>query len=380
MTTVPNNEERSLRAYLESQRIDPVQRQLNEIYLQIIQDIDNRRITSKDRHALQQFVTQQNRMEVFVPRLPRTGRIDEVRMDNPLANTQRIGNTYYQRFNLRPLHTYKDRPEPKLTFPIFDPRDPMSPGYIHRQSVSIADQAALPSLHNHRIHDQLKYLEDVAKSRPTYIEKVGIKNGTIREHINSFGNNLTVTRVPNPQRPDALETLRQLSRSMTPGPLSPRSVPSLEGDSEEEMYFSEPDTKGFKGLGKRKIPPTPTPDDVVWNQSRAGPRAWEGFTKKQIIASIEWRFPEMTSDEVHEMNRIRNRPMLLEFGDRLADKKANSGRTSPIQPRGFPSSSSSGILGMTTPTKYAKGKKAYEGRQRKTSPWKEMKGKGKGRG
>ena len=217
--------------------------------------------------------------------------------------------------------------------------------------------------------------------------------------INKMANPLQTVAVPNTS-PDPMDALRQLSRVLIPegnvssSPTSStRSVPSLQDDSgreyfsepsvqgeeyfsepsvQGEEYFSEPDVQGYPGLGKRKIPPTP---EIVWKNAHEGD-GYKKYSMEQLRKSIEWIVTDMTSEEVHEMESLRTKESLVYFGERLAERRALSGRTSPVQPRGFPQSSGSGLAGMTSPTRFAERRE----RERKGSPWKHLRARETGKG
>ena len=349
--TTPKNEENSLRAYLESQIVDPIQRQLNKIHLQYVHDIDQGRLTDEEVHYTRNFVQQQRRMGTFIPRVVEEKTAEEIHIDsNRHPWAWRIGGNTYQRFTMKRLWKVHQKPERKLTFPHYNPSDPMSPGYIHRVNVSSADQAALNKYRdNQNIEHRLK-AERLAALRPTYFERVGGQNNsTIQTQIHNVAHPLATAPILNePVSP--YKTLKQLSRVLS----QPEST--LDKRSTPEPIVPQ----------KRKTPPTP--DMVAETLMKAdGNNSWKrkakSYTIPQIKDAIFSRYSELTPEEMQQVDSLTSKASLHMKWDSLREKYEKY-EMSPLHPRYLAGASSSTAppLEQSLPTAYAERKRKGKGR------------------
>ena len=157
MTTSSTNEEASLKRYLEDQKVDPVQVQLNHIHLDIIKDLDRKRITQKTTYELQQVVRSGQYTGWSIPRIPPVGKAKEVVVNSNLPPNQfQVGNKAYQRFTFKLLYNVQPLPERKLTFNVYQPGDPMSKNFMHKHDVSLRDQMKLDEIRKKQLGDEIE--------------------------------------------------------------------------------------------------------------------------------------------------------------------------------------------------------------------------------
>src|SRR5690348_7022461 len=120
------NQEASLKRYLEDQKVDPVEAQLNHIHLDIIKSLDRDRITDKTKYRLQQVIRSGQYTGWEIPRELAVGEVAQViSYSNLPPNHLQIGDRAYQRFTYKDLYHVKTPPDRKLTFNVYKPGDPM---------------------------------------------------------------------------------------------------------------------------------------------------------------------------------------------------------------------------------------------------------------
>ena len=144
MTTASTNEETSLKRYLEDQKSNPIEAQLNHIHLDIIKSLDKDRITDRTRYDLQQVIRSGQYTGWVIPRIPKQMEAKEViSYSNLPPHQMQVGKCAYQRFTFKELYSVKNPPERRLTFNVYEHGDPLAKGFLHKNDVSLRDQVHL---------------------------------------------------------------------------------------------------------------------------------------------------------------------------------------------------------------------------------------------
>ncbi|KAJ3028286.1 hypothetical protein HDV00_010530 [Rhizophlyctis rosea] len=192
------NQEESLRRYLEDQKVDPVEAQLNHIHLDIIKSLDRDRITDKTKYRLQQVIRSGQYTGWHIPREPAVGEVKEVvSYTNLPPNHLQIGDRAYQRFTFKDLYHIKTPPDKKLTFNVYKPGDPMAKGFLHKHDISLRDQNALNEIRKKQLGKEIDALRKLEKLKPSLHNAVGVVNQTHQSQIAHMANPIDVTSVPN---------------------------------------------------------------------------------------------------------------------------------------------------------------------------------------
>lgn len=191
------NEEISLKRYLEDQRTDPIQAQLNHIHLDIIASLDKNRITDKTKYAVQQVIRSGQYTGWEIPRQPVVGEVKEVVTQSNLPPAAwRIGDRAYQRFTFKELYHEKPLQERKLTFNTYQPGDPLAKGFLHKHDVSFKDQSALDEIRKKQLGEEIDALRKLEAAKPQQHGFVGTLTNLPVDNINRLANPLNVGTVP----------------------------------------------------------------------------------------------------------------------------------------------------------------------------------------
>ena len=196
MTTASTNEETSLKRYLEDQKFDPIETQLNHIHLDIIKSLDRDRITDRTKYDLQQVIRSGQYTGWAIPRIPKQMEAKEViSYSNLPPHQMQVGGSAYQRFTFKQLYRVKNPPERRLTFNVYEHGDPLAKGFLHKNDVSFRDQEALNEIRKKQLADEVSKIERLARAKNPLINAVGINVDTVQGRINHLANPLNVTDV-----------------------------------------------------------------------------------------------------------------------------------------------------------------------------------------
>ncbi|KAJ3029311.1 hypothetical protein HDV00_009634 [Rhizophlyctis rosea] len=190
-----------LKDYIESQRVDPVALQLNNIHLEMIKSLDENRITDKTRYELQQVIRSGYFTQVDVPRIPDVGEIKTATAQaNTPPNQFRVGDKAYQRFTFDPLYKIKELPPARVTFPVYSDEEKLghfSKGFLHKHDVSLKDQSALNEIRKKQLGEEIDKVRKLEKSRSLGHDVVNQRTELVQDQIDKLANPLKVVTEAN---------------------------------------------------------------------------------------------------------------------------------------------------------------------------------------
>ena len=375
-------EEVSLRRYLESQRIDPVQQQLNLIHLQMVNDKKSRAPDHQEIYEVKQRLQRVPRIGVDTKFFKPAILVHEtVAYIKPIQ----IGDELYEKHTMRKKGHIHPLPGTKMSFTP-PGRIPTSESYLHRYSTSMGDQMALKEFRRKQLSEEEAQFNKLAKLKPAYIEKLGLHNDTNRSAVLHDPLSVTVVLSNDPwgrlQPPaDILSLSDPWGRLRPPSPTSttsssPRSnaslsptdpmhtlrdltwTPGRSRSSPPNLVSSSPEESPYEGLPhKRKAAPEKIfakLREAVMESNTKFKKAYQNITTDRMIEAITNHYTDLDEDEKLALQNITRKVELSPWFQRKARRES----LSPVRPRFLPGASSSSAPPLETsePTKFARGR------------------------
>jgi len=386
--------EASLRQYLLDQQVDPVEAQLNQISLEMIKRLDRNRITDRTKYTLEQTVRSGQNIGFHVPRIPEQATFKQVVVPtNIVPNAFRVGDRHYQRFTFDPIRTLPKLPPSVLTFPVADDDFVLSKGYLHKHDVSLRDQAALNSIRERQLKEEIEKIKKLERKQPNSYEAVTARSNIPSQHIDNLANPLRTNTIPvPPPQPPLLGSItrptqrrmvtrdqmgQRAARELTnaaeiPLPSSPVESPrsptgqllhdlSVAASTPRpppavpELTVETPDTPPYAGLGKRIRPKSELHNKIT---EIVGSSRLNDDSRNVVRGHLVSMFPDMPDSMKKDLQNATKRSELVRIWDKAQHRYAESGRTSPQRGTYLPGpsqpSASAPPLETSEPTTYAK--------------------------